>query len=154
MQYEHTQHGPLHRIFLAVAVLMLAAAWLVRSEPKVAAINLVIAGIFLLTAMMFASLTVRDQVERLAVRFGPLPVFRRYIRYADIKCVQPDRTSLLDGLGIHYIPGRGWTYNLWGYDCVKLTLDHKVIRVGSDDVENLVKFLQQKIAVRQPSDAL
>lgn len=50
----------------------------------------------------------------------------------------------MDGWGIHYILGRGWTYNLWGFGCVKLTLGRKVVRVGSDDVENLVEFLKAK----------
>ena len=46
---------------------------------------------------------------------------------------------------IHYFPGRGTTYNLWGFGCVKLWLGTKVIRVGSDDVENLVAFLRTKV---------
>jgi hypothetical protein len=153
MPYEHTQHGPLHRIFLAVAALMLVAVWLVQSEPMLAAINLVIAGVFLLTSLMFASLTVRDDGEGLAVRYGPLPIFRRRIRYADITGIEPDRTRLIDGLGIHYVPGRGWTYNLWGFDCVKFTLGERVVRLGTDDVENLVEFLRQKIGAHQPSEA-
>jgi hypothetical protein len=153
LQYDHTQHGPLHRIFLAVAAMMLAAAWLVRSDPTVMAINLGVGGIFLLTAMMFASLTVRDEVDWLAVRYGPLPIFRRRIRYADITGVEPDRTSLVDGLGIHYVPGRGWTYNLWGFDCVKITLKNKVVRLGTDDVEGLVAFFRGKIAAIHPPES-
>ena len=38
------------------------------------------------------------------------------------------------------------TYNLWGFDCVKLEVRNRVIRIGSDDVENLVEFLRGKIA--------
>ncbi len=52
---------------------------------------------------------------------------------------------MIDGWGIHYILGRGWTYNLWGFGCVKLTLGKKVIRVGTDDVENLAQFLRGKV---------
>ena len=57
---------------------------------------------------------------RLALRFGPLPVLRKTFRYADITGVEIGRTSVIDGWGIHYMPGRGWTYNLWGFNCVKL----------------------------------
>jgi hypothetical protein len=74
-----------------------------------------------------------------------LPVFRKRIRYLDITLVQPGHISMIDGWGIHYLPGRGWTYSLWGFDCVKLTLGRKVIRMGSDDVENLVEFLRGKV---------
>ena len=94
---------------------------------------------------MFGSLTIRDDGEWLALRYGPLPVFRKRIRYADITAVEPGRTAIIDGWGIHYIIGRGWTYNLWGFGCVKLTLGKKVIRVGSDDVDRLAEFLRSKI---------
>jgi hypothetical protein len=149
--YQHTQHGGLHRIFLLVSVALLAAAWLARSDREVMAITLVVSGIFLLTTFMFASLTIRDAGDWLAVRFGPLSVFRRRIRYADITAVEPDRTLLIDGLGIHRIPGRGRVYNLWGRDCVNLTLGSQTIRLGSDDVPNLVEFLKRRIAANRLS---
>lgn len=95
---------------------------------------------------MFGSLTIRDEGEWLALRYGPLPVLRKRIRYADITSVEAGRTSIIDGWGIHYIPGRGWTYNLWGFGCARLTLGRKVIRIGSDDVDNLVRFLRGKVA--------
>ena len=53
--------------------------------------------------------------------------------------------TLLDGWGIHYMLGRGWTYNLWGRDCAKITLGRRIIRVGTDDVKNLVACLREKI---------
>ena len=79
---------------------------------------------------MFGSLTIRDDGEWLALRFGPLPLLRKTIRYADITGVEIGRTTIIDGWGIHFIPGRGWTYNVWGFACVKLTLGRKIIRVG------------------------
>ena len=36
--------------------------------------------------------------------------------------------------------------DLWGFGFVKLMLDKKVIRVGSDDVDNLAEFVRTKIA--------
>jgi hypothetical protein len=50
----------------------------------------------------------------------------------------------VEGWGIHFMPGRGWTYNLWGFGCVKLTLGRKVIRVGSDDAEDLAAVIRDK----------
>ena len=95
---------------------------------------------------MFGSLTIRDEGECLALRYGPLPIIRKRIRYADITSIEPGRTKIIDGWGIHYILGRGWTYNLWGFGCVKLTLGRKVIRLGTDDGDNLLKFLHDKLA--------
>jgi hypothetical protein len=84
---------------------------------------------------------------RLALRFGPLPVLRKTIRYAEITGVEIGRTTILDGWGVHYMPGRGWTYSIWGFTCVKLTLGRKVMRVGTDDAEGLVKFLGERTGV-------
>jgi len=106
----------------------------------------------ILVAMMFQRLTVRDEGERLALRYGPLPVFRKLIRYSDITSVEPGRSSVIDGWGIHWIPGRGFTYNLWGLDCAKLIVQGRIVRVGSDDVENLVAFLRNKIGDQQPAE--
>jgi hypothetical protein len=94
--------------------------------------------------LCFGDLTVRDEGDHLAIRYGPLPVFHKQIRYDAIASVTRGRSSLIDGLGIHYVPGRGWTYNLWGTDCVKLLVDGKVIRIGTDDAQQLTEFLLSK----------
>ncbi len=89
---------------------------------------------------------------RLALRFGPLPVLRKTFRYADITGVEIGRTSVIDGWGIHYMPGRGWTYNLWGFNCVKLALGRKIVRVGTDDAEGLAKVIREKIGISCSAD--
>jgi hypothetical protein len=145
VEYEKTQYAPLHYILLALAVTLLMGAWVARAEPAAVIVLVGVAATLVLVALMFGSLTVRDEGDCLALRYGPLPAFRKQIRYTDITAVEPGRTSIIDGWGIHYLPGRGTTYNLWGFGCVKLSLGRKVIRVGSDDVENLVTFLRGKI---------
>ncbi len=147
-RYHHTQSGALYLITVAVAIVVFAMAGTAWKEPTLVIGLLILAGIFVLLSLMFKHLTVSDEGEYLAVRFGPLPVFRRRIPYADISSVQADRTSWIDGWGIHWVPGRGYTYNLWGFSCVKLEVRGRVIRIGSDDVENLVKFIKAKIAER------
>lgn len=146
MEYEQTQDAPLQHILLAVAVVLLAIASFGRVESIALILLVGVAATLVLVAGMFGSLTVRDEGEWLALRYGPLPIFRKRIRYADITAVEPGRTSIIDGWGIHYIPGRGTTYNLWGFGCVRLSLGRKVIRIGSHDVDNLVDFLRRKIA--------
>ena len=104
-----------------------------------------VALMLILFGMAFAQLTVQDEGEFLAIRYGPLPLFHRRIPYADIRSVEPGRSSFIDGWGIHWFPGRGWTYNLWGLDCAELSVAGRTVRIGSDDVDNLVRFLQSKI---------
>jgi hypothetical protein len=145
MAYNHTQHGRWHYVLFAFTLATVAGAWVARSVPPVAVILLVAAAIFALCGLIFGSLTIRDEGDRLALCFGPLPLLRKRIRYAIITGVEIGRTSILDGWGIHFMPGRGWTYNVWGFDCVKLTLGRKIIRVGTDDAEELGRFLREKI---------
>ena len=121
------------------------------ASRRIVIMLLATAAIFTLCGLVFGSLTIRDEGEWLALRFGPLPLLRKTIRYADITGVEVGRTRIIDGWGIHYMPGRGWTYNVWGFACVKLTLGRKVIRVGTDDAEGLAKFIREKTGLGGPS---
>ncbi len=149
-EYEHTQHGKLHHIYWGFTAAALVAFWFARGFPDIAVWCLILAATGMLISFVFSNLTVRDGGDRLLLRFGPLPLLRKGIRYADITGVERGRTNWADGWGIHYVPRRGWTFNIWGYDCVKLTLGCKVIRVGSDDVDRLVEFLSKKSAAATP----
>jgi hypothetical protein len=42
-------------------------------------------------------LTVADDGDRLAMCFGPLPLFKRRIRYDDIREIEIGRTTIVDG---------------------------------------------------------
>jgi len=144
MTYNHTQHGRRHNVLFACTMVTLTDAWIARGESAFVAMLVAIAVTFALCGLMFGSLTIRDEGQWLALRFGLLPVFRRRIRYDAITSVEVGRTTVIDGWGIHYFPGRGWTYHILGFDCVKLTLGRKVIRVGTDDADKLAKFLVEK----------
>jgi len=68
-----------------------------------------------------------------------------------------DRTRFIDGWGIHWIPWRGWTYNLWGFRCVRLKHLGRTIRIGTDDPEGLRDYLADRVRktreIHKPSDA-
>lgn len=145
--YSHTQKAPLCLILYGSAVLCVALGWLVNDAAGfyiAAAVGLVTS----LVALDFHHLTVADQGDRLAIRFGPIPLFRRTVRYADIENIEVGRTLILDGWGIHYSVRGGWVWNLWGRDCVIVRFKNGgVLRIGSDDVENLARFLGGKMGV-------
>ncbi|MBC8875490.1 MAG: hypothetical protein H8E44_39190 [Planctomycetes bacterium] len=145
MSYDHTQKAPLHLIFYPIVVILLVLAWIGRDQQPVVLCTLGVALTLVLVALMFKQLTVRDEGECLAIRYGPLPVFRKLILYSDMSSVESGRSAVIDGWGIHWIPGRGFTYNLWGFDCAILMVKGRIIRVGSDDAENLVAFLREKV---------
>jgi len=55
--------------------------------------------------------------------------------------VKRGRSDLLDGFILAYGPGRGWIWNLWGFDCVRVQTTKGVLRIGTDDAAGLAAFL-------------
>jgi len=144
--YWHRQTSPLCMLLYALAALFLWLAYSLRHEPVVSVVMPLAGIVNLVLATSFHHLTVSDEGEALAIRFGPLPLFRTAIRYDDIRRVELGRTTLLDGLGIHVSLRGGWVWNLWGRDCVVLHLRNgSVFRIGSDDCENLAAFIKTRI---------
>jgi hypothetical protein len=141
-RYERTQKAPFPQIMAALILAMAPIAWVCRHQPAALIVLAGVAVTLITVGLMFHTLTVRDEGEHLAIRFGPLPVLRKRIPYSAITSVQPGRSSIIDGWGIHWVPGRGTTYNLWGFGCALLEVDGRTVRIGSDDVENLVHFLR------------
>lgn len=147
MGYDHTQTGWLHHlVFLVAALLAVGAWWFHDLAPPLAWTWGITAAALVPLALMFQRLTVRDEGFWLRVRFGPVPLFGTRIPYAEMTDVQPDRSGILDGLGVHYMPGKGWIYNVRGRDCVRVQMGQKSVRIGTDDREGLVAFLRSKMA--------
>jgi len=144
MGYEHTQRGPWRWIGYAIVVALVPVLWQVADEPVAVVLIAGGAALIMVTTEGFSRLTIRDDGDRLGVYFGPPPIARTQIAYRDIDTVEADRSTFLDGWGIHWTPGRGVIYNVWGYDCVRITADRRVIRLGTDDVDTLVAFLTAK----------
>ena len=146
MSYHHTQRGPLNRVVLLVAGLQLAAAWAVRGQSPAVAWTLALAGLLVaFLGFSFASLTVRDAGDHLRIAFGPLPLLQKRLVYADIRSAQRARSRFIDGWGVHYFPGRGWTWNLWGRDCVELETRRGKLRIGTDDAAGLERHLHGRV---------
>ena len=113
---------------------------------------MLIAGVvgLLLTLLgpMFHFLKIEDRGETLSIQFGPISLFQRKLNYADIQEAKVGRTLLLDGLGIHFSIRGGWVWNLWGRDCVVVTLKGSgSLRIGTDDGERLAEFLNGKAEI-------
>jgi hypothetical protein len=149
--YRHTQRSPLCLLLYVVGIVILASAWSVRHEPVVSWVLAASGASVLLLAPSFHHLRVEDRRDRLAIRFGPLPIFRRSIEYGEIETAQIGRTTFLDGWGIHWSLRGGWVWNIWGRDCVVIRFrDGGRLLVGTDDVDRLHRFLQSKIDEHSP----
>lgn len=144
MRYEHTQKAPLHLILYGVAVVTLVGAISLPEPWPLSLILALAAGLLVLVGAMFGYLTVRDEGDHLAIRYGPIPAFRFRFPYAHISGVKRGCSSVVDGWGVHWFPGRGTTFNLWGWDCVTFRLGRRLIRLGTDDIEGLTALLLEK----------
>ncbi|MBX3463882.1 MAG: hypothetical protein KF830_11990 [Planctomycetes bacterium] len=142
-RYSHTQSSPLGPVF-AVASAACLGGWAFAGEPVVRAICLTMAVVGGLFAAMFAQLRFEERDDHLRVRFGPLPWGGTRVPYARVRAVRRARSTVLDGWGIHWFPGRGWTFNLWGFDCVEVTTDDGLVRLGTDDADGLARHLGER----------
>jgi hypothetical protein len=143
--YYHTQKAPLCLLVYATAIALFIGARSSQEQPALALILAVSGILTALLAMCFHHLTVVDEGDRLAVRFSPLPLFRTTVPYTDIQKVEIGRTTILDGWGIHLSLRGGWVWNIWGRDCVVVHRRNGIIRIGTDDAENLARFLEGKL---------
>lgn len=147
-QYTHTQSAPLHWILVATGIGCFVLAWIVRTTPGGAIGAAISAGsglLMLLLAASFRHLRVEDRGDRLRIAFGPLTVFQRSLRYAEMDTVEVGRTTLRDGWGIHMSPRGGWVWNIWGRDCVIVGSGKRILRIGTDQPKQLALFLQSKL---------
>lgn len=145
MQYRHTQTGAFHYILYFVAAVMALVVWFFAGTPGLVQVLLGVPVMLVVLAWLLQCMTVRDEGDRVAICYSPLDIPLKRILYSQIQSVKTSRTKILDGWGIHWIPGRGTTYNVWGFDCVELQVGNRLIRIGSDDADNLAAFLRPKI---------
>lgn len=125
-------------------LLVMGTAW--RSETPILWALSITGFLSLVLAASFHDLTVADQGDRLSISFGPVPLFRRSVKYEDIVSAEVGRTTVHDGWGIHLSLQGGWVWNLWGRDCVVIRFKNGgTLRVGTDDADNLAFFVAQKV---------
>ena len=151
--YRHTQRGPWSFVIYAIAASALIAAFIAKDNLARATPFLIAAFALGFAGACFHHLTVEDEADRLKIRFGPLPLFRRSIHYEDIQNVVVSRTRFFDGWGIHYSIRGGWVWNIWGRDCVLIELPRgRKLWLGTDDAEELCRFLQQKLVLKRVNE--
>lgn len=145
--YSHTQQrGIIRPLLLLIAVACSVTAWYGPAD-RAAPVFFPVAAVLVFLAYAFGSLTVRDEGERLAVRFGPIPLFRTFIPYERITGVAKDRSTFLSGWGIH-LTRKGWLWNIGGFDCVRIEMGAKTMLIGTDEPDLLVAFLRSRLCGR------
>lgn len=143
-KYRHIQRSPLCLLLYSAAIMFLVLGWGLRNEPVIQWIFSPVGLLMLVVAGSFHYLIVKDDGDRLAISFGPIPLFRRSIKYQNIEGVEIGRTTILDGWGIHMSIKSGWVWSIWGRSCVVLRLRKGILRIGTDDAEQLADFLNAR----------
>ena len=145
LHYSHTQYAPLCLILYAVAVGCFTLV-ILTGGPMGISIGGTVSLVLAFLAASFHHLSVEDLGDDLEIRFGPIQLFRRTVKYCDISSAAVGRTMLVDGLGIHLSPRGGWVWNIGGRDCVVVHFKAGgTLRIGTDDPENLANFLLGKV---------
>jgi len=142
--YSHAQQGIVRPLLLAIAVVCLILGYFTRDHPPLMPVFLAAAVTCVILSFAFGALTVQDEGDRLAVRFGPLPFFKKTIPYGAITAVEKDRSTFLASWGIHWTR-KGWLWNIGGYDCVRIKMGGKSTLIGTGDADGLVAFLVCRI---------
>jgi len=140
-QYSHNQSG--YVILVSFGLGLIVAAYL----GMIYGFDLLFFGIVTTLAvclMLFSSLTVLINSERLQVRFG-LGTIRKNFMLADIESCQKVRNPWWYGWGIHLTP-YGWLYNVSGLDAVEIKMKNgRKFRIGTDEPEELKTALNATI---------
>jgi hypothetical protein len=142
--YCHTQSAPWFLLLYGLAVVILVAA--PKAHPEFLHAVFVATGLFMfLLGASLQRLSVEDEGNQLAVRFGPLPLFRRRIWYDDIREVSKGKVGFHDCWGVHWSPWSGWIFSIRGRDCVVVRLRRGTVRIGTDDADGLLRFLKSRM---------
>ena len=138
--YRHTQVG--HGFLAVTAVVGTVSALAAARSPGSAGPWLGI-GIAAACAVLFSSLTVTMDGERLAWRFGA-GLIRGAVELRQVVDFRPVRNSPLHGWGIRRFPD-GRIYNVSGLDAVEVLLHGgRRIRLGTDQPQELVRALRAR----------
>jgi hypothetical protein len=141
-RYEHTQPGWPTLLSLAILAMMALAFVLAMGAPLSALIS--VAGMTLLLAALFPSLTVRVADGRLSLRYG-LGVIRKSYALSEVRSARPVRNRWWYGWGIRLTP-HGWLYNISGLDAVEIQLaSGRRVRIGSDEPERLARAVEAAV---------
>ncbi|MEA2765629.1 MAG: hypothetical protein QOK07_2033 [Gemmatimonadaceae bacterium] len=142
--YRHTQIG-----YLTLIVILVAAVGIVATLPDdVRPVVLGVAGLMVIIAILFSSLTVAVGDGELRFHFGP-GFWRKRIALSDVKAATPTQSRWWEGWGIRITP-RGMLYNVSGTGAVEIELrSGRQFRIGTDEPEALVQAIQTELGAHR-----
>jgi hypothetical protein len=146
-RYTHTQRSPLLLLLLCAAGAATLASLAfpgARAIPFGARLTIVAGSLaMIVSGLVFFSLTITVDDERLSWHFGP-GLVRKSVLRADIVSAEPATTTWMDGWGVH-LTGRGWLYNVAGHDAILVAMrGGKRFLLGTDEPIVLAQALRER----------
>ena len=139
--YRHTQPG---YVMFGAAAAGLVVCLLVGLATGLWLVPGLVALVSLTVLVLMFDLTVEVGEEEIELRFG-VGLIRKRVPLRDVVRCDAVRNSFWHGWGIHYV-GRGWLYNVSGFDAVELGLPKdRVIRIGTDQPERLAAAIRARL---------
>jgi hypothetical protein len=139
--YQHTQIG---WVILGSMLLPAPILLMVSAIPDARLPMLIAAAVLLVSALLFATLTVRVDGEAISWRFG-IGLLGRRIDLAEIRSFGAVKNPWYWGFGIRWYQG-GKLYNVSGLSAVELALrSGERLRVGTDEPEALSAALRAEL---------
>lgn len=141
--YKHTQVGYVVIGSLGVGIFIMSGIMLLLPQS---AFIFVGPTILILSMFIFATLTV--EVDATAVRFWfGLGLMRKTIQLREIAHCAPVRIPF-PSWGIRYLIGRGWLYNVSGWEAVEIRLHSgRTVLIGTDEPEVLCQAIQRQLVI-------
>jgi hypothetical protein len=143
MRYDHTQPATLVR----VAVIPLAVVSVAMFLRGAGALSILPLAFCCLVLLLFGSLTVSIDDERIRLAFG-LGLVHKSFALDQIKSAERVRNPWYYFWGVRWY-GRGWLYNVSGLDGVRIRLaGDREARIGTDEAEALEAAIRAALGRR------
>lgn len=140
--YEHRQIAWPMLIGTIVVAAATAVAGTFNATILAAPLTLIIAFV-LLAGILMSSMTVRVSDSDVSWWFGRTRTLGKTVTVADIASIEPIRTSIFEGWGIH-LTRHGWLWNVSGFNAVQIVLQSGTrYAVGTPEPDAVLKAIRK-----------
>ena len=143
--YEHTQPGYAIRwgLGLGALVVLVTTLPLMLIQRAFVIVPVLVIAILVAIGLLFHAMTVQVSDAYLTLWFGPGVLKRRWV-LEEIVQVKAVRNPWWYGWGIHWVPGRGWIYNVAGWEAIEIERTRgSRVRIGTDEPQALLAAVKK-----------
>jgi hypothetical protein len=139
LKYKHTQIGYTIIFTFLLALIVISMTFYLEKVPMGTWVAMIL--FIIVIELLFATLMVEIDEENIKLKFG-IGIISKKFFLKDIKSYCIVKNKWYNGWGIHGHPGKGWLYNVSGFDAVEIRMeDGMIYRIGTDEPEILAKAI-------------